>query len=822
MAFWFTIFLFAAFTVLGDVLRPKPKDNTPKPSALGDFTVPTADSSRPIPAIFGTVLVGGPNCVWYGDLQVTPITQKVRTGLFSSETITTAYRYSLGMDLVLCHGTVDSFRTLRFEDKAPAVTTSTVGDHLRISLDYPGGGIGALLWPNRNLFGGDIGGGGVGGQIDLYYGLAAQTRNDYLAAKTAYANISGYPYVCHAVFRGTYLGTSPYIKNPSFELGRFPNTLGLTGGQHIIGGLDCNPAAALYEILTDPVWGLGRPTGEIDIASFQAAGATLATEGFGLSFQIDSVRSAKSACDEILRHIDGVIFPDPATGKQVLKLARKDYTVGALLVVDQTSAEDAEISRPSWSELSNDIHVKFTSRSDNYTPRIAQQQNLAAIQIRGERATDVIDFLMATSGAVANAIAARSVKTLSYPLARVQVTVSRKAWQLHACDVFVLNWPAESIVGMVLRVITPDYGALEEGKIVLQCVEDIFSVVSTAFTPPGASGWVDPVQPVAVPTAQRLVEAPYHLIGSSARHVLAIAVRSAGADLGYEIESDRTGGTAYTITNSDGNFCASGLLQSSYAASTAAVDATGFIITSPVDPARLETIGADDFAGGVNLCLIDSEIMAFETVADNGNGTFTISNVMRGVLDTVPAAHSSSARVYFIMPSGVSVLDPLNPYPNPGNVRAKLLPYNVRSVLDSAAATALLITTASRAQAPYPPGNVKIAGVAWPTTVTVGVNIAVTWAVRHRTAQYDALAVVAQDTGDFVATPEGTYTIEVRINGSLIATRTVPGIATTTWTWTAAFQTADGATPGSTVSIRVIPVNGSLSGTYQERIFTAA
>jgi hypothetical protein len=55
-------------------LAPKPPQ--PKPAALSDFDVPTADEGRPIPVVFGTVTVTGPNVIWYGDLGVEAIRKK--------------------------------------------------------------------------------------------------------------------------------------------------------------------------------------------------------------------------------------------------------------------------------------------------------------------------------------------------------------------------------------------------------------------------------------------------------------------------------------------------------------------------------------------------------------------------------------------------------------------------------------------------------------------------------------------------------------------------------------------------------------------------
>ena len=43
---------------------------------LDDFDLPTAEEGRPIPVVFGTMLLRGPNVVWAGDLKVDPIRKK--------------------------------------------------------------------------------------------------------------------------------------------------------------------------------------------------------------------------------------------------------------------------------------------------------------------------------------------------------------------------------------------------------------------------------------------------------------------------------------------------------------------------------------------------------------------------------------------------------------------------------------------------------------------------------------------------------------------------------------------------------------------------
>ena len=63
-------------TAISYALTPRPKTELPKAAGLDDFDLPTAEEGRPIPVVFGTVLLRGPNVVWAGDLRVDPIRKK--------------------------------------------------------------------------------------------------------------------------------------------------------------------------------------------------------------------------------------------------------------------------------------------------------------------------------------------------------------------------------------------------------------------------------------------------------------------------------------------------------------------------------------------------------------------------------------------------------------------------------------------------------------------------------------------------------------------------------------------------------------------------
>lgn len=57
-----------AFQVVGSLFGPKPEE--PKKPALKDFEEPTADASRPVPAVFGTVEITGLNALWWGEKNI--------------------------------------------------------------------------------------------------------------------------------------------------------------------------------------------------------------------------------------------------------------------------------------------------------------------------------------------------------------------------------------------------------------------------------------------------------------------------------------------------------------------------------------------------------------------------------------------------------------------------------------------------------------------------------------------------------------------------------------------------------------------------------
>jgi hypothetical protein len=643
------------------------------------------------------------------------------------------------------------------------------------------------------LFGGTEREGGVKGRIDFYRGTLTQVANDYLEAKIG-ASMPAFRGICYAVLRGLYVGTSPYLKAISFVVRRTPNQLGLPAGRHNIGG-DANPACILYEILTNDRWGLGIPAAQVSVASFLAVGDALYAEGSGLSMVFDGAAAGRDLIGEVLRHVDGVLYTDPQTGLLSLSLARDNYGPGDPLLLDESNVDEVKIGRPAWDETRNVVKLNYIDRANNFTPRVAQEQDLANVQARGgEISEETYDFRGISNAAQAQRWAARVLKTVSHPLAPVELKASRVAWQLRPGSVARLRWSPLGIVDMVIRVTRLGGGTLKRGQIKIDAVEDVFAVSGTGYLPPAPSGWIDPIAAPAGLADARLVECPYALVVGPDRLVLALGAQAAAAQLGFQVWADAAGGSKYALSNEVRELTPTGTLTQGlgYAGGALTMAASGL--------ALLQSASDADFAAGRNIALLGEEFIAWQFISDNGDGTFTLNAVVRGVADTVPALHLAGARVWFVTDG--AGLTSRTPYGSDLTLGAKLLAFTGLGVQVLDEVSALAVTTNARAQRPYVPRDVTVDATAYPVLISAS-DITVNWRHRSRLAEW------SWADGGITAGPEPGQTYTLRFYGEDgLLKRTYSGLAGVSQTWDT--EVANAGSRQQAVRITLEGVVGSL------------
>lgn len=611
------------------------------------------------------------------------------------------------------------------------------------------------------------------------------TNGDRFTVKTMHSHTApAYKGICYAVLEQMYVGLTAYPKPLAFRLRRCPDPFGQGAGVAKINNLG-NGVLGIYELMTSKMYGRGIPAAKFNETSFKNAAVTIAAEGLGISFQQDSIASADSIIGEILRHLDGVIYTDPATGLWTITLARADYDPATLPVLDVSSIEAIDYARGSWGETTNHVIVTYLSRASNFNERTVQAYDPANINITREVRSESLDFKMVADRATASLIAMRALKTLTYPIGKIKITANRKAWNYRMGGVFKVNWAPLGIVGMIFRVTHIAYGEVSSGKITIDAVEDIFGINNVAFVSPPESGWINPVGAATPCSAEQMIELPYllqqHSVLPLGIYALAMAARDpAVAEKSFDIWLNP--GSGFADSGIQSNFCPVGVLNAAYGYGLAALDATGFVLsaTGGVDLDTLAAASPTDFASGINLCMIDDEIMGWTTPTLNVDGTYAIAGVARGLLDTVPANHAMGAKVFFFS-LGANVTQTV-PYVSDLTVLARFTPNSAIDQLAISSAPDVTLTTRSRHLRPYPPGNISVNGHAYGVRpASVPGDFTVTWKSRNRLSQG---VMVQQDAADITGEVGQFFTVQKKIAGVAVGGPVNVGSAET-FTYTA-------------------------------------
>jgi hypothetical protein len=780
MGFWLTLFIYAFLVVLGELLRPKPDLENAKPAGLGDFQFPTATEGRVVPLIWGTIQIKGPNVIWYGDLVQEALTETVKTGLFSKEKVIVGFKYHLGFQMALCRGPGVDLKEVWIGEKR-ALDTVTVSHNQTFDIDKP------------EFFGGlDLGNGGVVGTLRFFGGEANQPLSSYLSNHQQIGVNLKTPH-----YRGTcyvapdedpiYVGNSTSIRPWWFELKRIPNGLGL-GSHATVNGADANPMNVIYEIMTDTDWGLGFETSDIDTTSFTDAAIVLFNEGNGFSHVQDREIEAIDLIRLVEEQIDGIVFLDPLDGKWKVNLARDDYDINTVPEINETNlVEMQSFTRGSWEDTTNIVRVSFVDRDDEYKETYALAQDMANQRLQnGVNVSTTQNFPGCKNAALANQLALRTLRTVSYPLAKATLIVDRTFYAIQPGQVVAFTDPDLGFIRLPMRVTRINFGQLVDNKITLDLVQDIFSFQAGVFGNPGGSNWeppADELQPFPV-DQQMAIEAPRAFITRDPDFngyvdKIWAGARRIGPEVSFKImerHSPSTPSGAFAEAGESFGFLFIGELSGSLAKGSAFPLASLTVVPDPDSQSAIEGAFQDSASASdlgvelVNLILVGDEFMLVEGAQTSG-ANVQLNNVWRGALDSVQDDHASGTPVFLVWLGG-SITD--TNFNSQDNVDIKLLPRSLTDLLDESDAITIQITPMDdRVRRPYPPSSVRLNNSLWAASVSLEATgsggetygIPSEWRRRdYRTVdELEALDTDAEDLfPDFPAANATEHDIEVR------------------------------------------------------------
>lgn len=785
---------------------PKPKVENARAAKLGDFQFPRSNQGDPVPWFRGTVRLKSPNTLWDGDYTPVPITVKQKTGLFSSKRVTTGYKYHIGLDLCWALNGTHTITLRKLWSDKYVLWTGSVNTRTTIDINQP------------NLFGGQDQRGGMVGAIDFYPGSFDEPRSSYLAEK-ADPDVPAYIGQCRTVFHGSaiteasgfYFGTTTTINAISAEMSLLTSYVAPAYAV-MPNGFDSNPMEILYSAFTEEFGMLGADVNDIDMPSWQAAAQTLYNEKMGMSILVQTSVTGKDIADEALRVADGILYQNPDTGKIVCKLIRDDYDVATLITLDQSTVmELSDFSKTTWDQAFNQCRVTFTNRADDYANGVATQQDFALLNFQERVRNTDISVPGCYDPTEATALAARQLSLMSVPLFQIEIRCKRQAAVLNPGDVFVFNWTPYGLSNMVMRVQKIDKGTLQDGTVTINAIQDRFASSLALFAPPEPTGWT-PVDTSAQPVATRLFfEAPkwfQQFLASNLTDGQAawyVGAKPPGqASVGMDVQTSATGTWNDTVDSQlqrvyDGTFA----VQTAFTKTDGqanGLSATGFTVELVDRPSEFINQAGTFDSTGQWLILVDGEFMQPATMTDNGDGTYTFTNVYRALLDSDFADHAVGAVGYLIKQSD-GLLDPITS--DTATLHARILDITPTSTLDPTQALVDNVAGNMRARRASPPDYVQINGSRTPAPAYTNQAITLSWRERNRNTvalQPYSAASEAQEAGV-------DYAWRIRVNGGAWTGFTYATGTTTT-------IAAPGASYAGNVDIQVFSrLNGNLSWT---------
>lgn len=578
-------------------------------------------------------------------------------------------------------------------------------------------------------------------------------------------------------YKGFYWGAnSPHIRPVWVTVQRSPKGTAATFPSLNIGP-DVNPAAIIYECMTDTVWGMGCPTDLMDTTSFTDAATALGVENFGLSLMWVSQSSVEQFINTVLEHIDATLFVNPKTGLHTIKLIRDDYDVSTLDDINPDNAVLNGFQRRGLGETINEMICTWTNPTNEQEETVTLQ-SLGNIARQGAVVSSSVNYFGVRNADLAMRLCARELRKSSVASATCEVRVNRQLWNILPGDVVTFTWPEYGAEGVVMRVAEVDYGEPKSSWITLKMSEDVFSLPILNYVEPPATAWEDPSVPPESITNTKFMTLPAYMASVALEEdpdtlvypevITGMLATTTNPDtsnfvLGYE-QTSSTGAVSWALQFAK-NYVATGILPDQLPA-----EAQSTISSQPILSQGLPL-------GEGSLILFDMGGEGEQELAHVYGVDQAGIHLNRGVLDTVPKLIPAGTKFWVITHQSDFVDESTNSDGEALNYKLMMTTSQGTFGLDQAAI--VTGTATDRPHRPNRPGNVQVQGVGFGTVDLSGLNTAsVTWANRNRLTEVGLVqSWTAADT-----TPESGQTTTIRIFDSAdVLINEFPGLTGTSY-----------------------------------------
>jgi len=612
-----------------------------------DYTglqIQTAVNTLPIPIVWGMSKLA-PNVVWYNNFQTQESgggkgSNGGKGGLFGSSNGVVSYTYSAAVLLALCEGPIAGINQ---------------------------------VWKNQSVY--TLSGLG----LSLFAGATPQTIWSYLS--TAYPAqalaYQGSAYVCASDYS---LGDAATLDNHNFEVrgiyygsgyGQLQyNSSGAVGTGAGYAFVDADPALVVSDFLTNAQYGVGFPQASIDATSlFSASGGGDASYqtycravGLALSPALTDQEQASSVLGRwlqltntaavwsggLLRFIpygDGAVSGNGITFNPnvtpIYNLGDDDFKV-------ENNEDPLQVTRSDPYEAYNVWRLEIAERDNAY--------NLTSVEARDQNAIELYGMRIAPT-VTAHEICDQNVGLISGQLILQRAVYIRNtykfrlSWEYCLLDPMDLVTVTDAILGLADAAIRITEIEEDENGFLSVTAEEFPLGVATATRYATQAVTNNPINrgvaadPVNTPI---IFEPPASLVGASAQVWIAASGGAAGvADPNWGGANVwlSTDGSSYTQVGSIVGPAPQGVLTAALPSySGVNPDAIDTLAVNMAESGRALT-GATllDAQLGNTICIVDSELISFETATLTSVNAYAVSSLYRGLYGTAIASHASGA-----------------------------------------------------------------------------------------------------------------------------------------------------------------------------------
>lgn len=616
------------------------------PTTRPDYTglqIQTAVNTLPIPIVWGMSKLA-PNVIWYNNFQ----TQESgggkdsggKGGLFGSRSGAVSYTYSAAVIMALCEGPIAGINQ---------------------------------IWKNQSVY--TLSGLG----LSLFTGTTPQAEWSYLT--TAYPTqalaYQGSVYVCASDYS---LGDTATLDNHNFEVqgifygtgyGRLQyNSQDATGSGSGYGFVDADPAQIVSDFLTNPQYGVGFPQASIDATTlFSAAGGNDASYqtycravGIALSPALTDQEQASSILERWLRLTNtaavwsggtlrfipygdasvsgnGITFNPNVT--PIYNLGDDDFKI-------EHNEDPLQVSRSDPYHAYNVWRLEIAERDNAY--------NLTSVESRDQNAIELYGMRIAPT-VTAHEICDQNVGLICGQLILQRALYIRNTYK------FRLSWEYCLLDPMDLVTVTDSLLGLSNAPVRITEIEEdengFLSVTAEEFPLGAATATLYATQPVANNPLNRnaaadpvnppiIFEPPAALVGATAQVWIAASGGSGG------VADPNWGGANVWLSTDGSSYSQIGTIVGPARQGALSASLSPFAGTNP-DTADTLTVNmaesgvtlssgtALDAQLANTLCIVDGELLSYETATLTAANTYALTTMYRGLYGTAPAAHAAGA-----------------------------------------------------------------------------------------------------------------------------------------------------------------------------------